>query len=237
MSALPSVREYPIASLSTHQRLQVRGGTNEATVSAYASAMRQGAQFPPIEIAQIGLKLYVVDGHHRLAAAAAAGLVSLPGSERRMSLDEAHLVALSRNREHGRQMTQAEKSAAFRSYLDAGLYLDEFKATKSLSMIAADCPFYSRGHIGKLMRHYGIRTSDVEGPAHKWSNLEPTEEDLAEEGAILWTTFQRHLDDTAAAIGPMSAEARERAIRKLRELADALSPASPPAPGFVPLDI
>ncbi len=237
MPALQTVREYPLASLSTHQRLQVRGGTNDATVSAYVSAMRQGAKFPPIEIAQVGRKLYVIDGHHRLAAAISAGWLSLPGSARRMSLEEAHLVALSCNREHGRQMTQAEKGAAFQGYLDAGLYLDEFKTPKSLSMIAADCPFYSRGHIGKLMRQYGIRTGDTDAPAHKWSNLEPSDDDLAEEDAILWTTFQGHLADTAAAIGPMSAERREQAIRGLRELADALSPASPPAPGFIPLDV
>lgn len=48
--------------------------TDADTIAQYASAMKQGDQFPPIRAVDYGDSFMIVDGHHRTAAARMAGL-------------------------------------------------------------------------------------------------------------------------------------------------------------------
>ena len=49
-------------------RFQVRNQLDSKLVKQYAVAMSNGAEFPPIHLAQVGEALFIVDGWHRQAA-------------------------------------------------------------------------------------------------------------------------------------------------------------------------
>lgn len=61
------------------QRLCVRttffpqAETDEEKVAAYRAAMRRGDKFPPVRVVDYGGDFLIIDGHHRIEAAAEAG--------------------------------------------------------------------------------------------------------------------------------------------------------------------
>lgn len=229
MPKTPSAAErlYPLRSLSYHKRLQIRGGTDHATVQRYKKAMQGGETFPPITLAEIGGKLFVVDGHHRLEAAHAAGLPNISGTQRRMSLDDAHKAAVVANTTHGRRLTQKEQQHAFASFIAEGLHLDPSGNALPVRAIAELCPVYSFQTISRKLRELGIDAprEDVlpwRGSSH--NDEGPSPEDLELEEEIQLATFRDHLASAASTYGALSDTARRSALMALRELQEGLEP-------------
>lgn len=231
----PVATPYPLTAIKVHDRLQVRGGTNPATVKSYANAMLKGEVFIPIQLAEIGGNLYVVDGHHRLEAAHQAGRLTIDATRQRMSLNDAHVAALGSNGGHGRNLTQKEKQAALQGYIDADLHLhcdsDDLMvvngSVKSLRTIAAECPFYHHTHIGRKLKALGIEAprDDIK-PYHPGYREDEDEEDIALEETIVLTAFRQHLDAAMASYGLLGDTCRATALEALRGLVDALQPPS-----------
>lgn len=223
-------RQVPLQAIDKHPRLQPRGGTDNRTIKAYAASMKKGDVFPPLQLAQIGRKLYIIDGHHRFEAALLAGRVALPAFKQRYkSLDQAQLAALQSNLAHGKRMTNAEKLAAFTSYIENGLHLwrdDDFPhapgTVKPYRLIAAECPAYDFRTIGKKLKALGIIAprDDVApfDPYRYERENGPTEDDLAEEEAIILAGFRNHIDAAAASYGLLGDETRVVALEALRAL-------------------
>lgn len=231
----------PLQAIDRHPRLQPRGGVSYSTIKNYASAMKKGDVFPPLHLGQIGRKLYIIDGHHRFEAALLANLHALPAFRQRYkSLEQAHLAALQCNQSHGKSMTNAEKDAAFRTYVEHDLHLwgeDDFPqvpgTVKPLRRIAAECPVYDFRHIGKKLKELGITAlrEDVVPFDPNRFNREggPTEDDLAEDEAIGLATFRKHIDAAMGVYGTLSAEGQITALGSLSRLLDALKqPAETP---------
>jgi hypothetical protein len=232
--ASPSARLYPLSSIDTHPRLQVRGGTDPRDVARYAKAMKKGDAFPAITLAQIGPKLYVIDGHHRLEAAYCAGVSNIMATQKRMSLDDAQREALQANHDYARRMSGKEKEAALWGYIQAGLHLDEFGfATKSLRVIAAECPVYTFQHTGKKLNQWGISAprDDVKPfrPYDRDAEDDLSPEDIALEELSLRAVFNEHLKAARASYGHLNDDSRDVALAAIRDLVNDLS-ATPDAP-------
>ncbi len=74
-----------------------------------------GRNLLPIVVMRLGKKLYVVDGHHRLAAYAALGRTTVPVTYFKRSLHEAFLTSLDTNIRDKLPITRKDKfEAAFR---------------------------------------------------------------------------------------------------------------------------
>lgn len=226
----------PLQAIDRHPRLQPRGGTDNRTINAYAASMKKGDVFPPLQLAQIGRKHYIIDGHHRFEAAKLAGLKALPANKRRYkSLDQAHLDALQSNQTHGKRMTNVEKLAAFTSYIENNLHLwgdDDFPhapgTVKPLRVIASECPVYDFRHIGRKLKELGIAASrDDVVPFSRDDG--PTEDDLAEDEAIALADFHKHIDAAMDAYGTLSPDGQASALSSLSNLLYALRQ-SPEAP-------
>ena len=92
-------------------------GTEAATVSEYADAMRDGATFPPVTLYADGTLFYVSDGFHRVEAARQAGREAILAEVREGTRREAILAAAAANATHGLRRTQADKRKAVATLL------------------------------------------------------------------------------------------------------------------------
>jgi hypothetical protein len=217
-------RLVPIDTIDT-ERFQVRP-TDHATMKSYASAMRAGAEFPPVTLAENGRKQYLIDGFHRVQAARLVGAPTILATSQRMPLNAALLAALASNQDHGRSMTTNDKQAAWRRYLDADLHLYGAGAVKSLSKIATECPFYSRGHIGKLLQKEGINAPREDIADYRpLDEQELSAEDLELEQVSLLGEFNRRLDAAMETYSLLDDPARAEAFAKFSGLAAGLRPA------------
>lgn len=109
----------------TTKGMQLREGTNGKTVTQYCERYKEGADLEPIVVFvdQAAGHTYLVDGHHRVAAAKRAGLNALPViihvGDRRAAL----LFAATANAKHGLPLTNEDK----RRIVDVLLADDEWR--------------------------------------------------------------------------------------------------------------
>lgn len=91
---------------------QIRVALNRETVDAYADAYRDpiGDGMPPLAVYRVGKRLVLVDGYHRLAAAALAERprvkVEVIGTG---TVEDARRAALRFNQRHGLPLTKADR--------------------------------------------------------------------------------------------------------------------------------
>lgn len=95
------IKDVPQLLLRTDGGTQFRDGIDDETMHEYLEAMKEGAVFPPIETVFDGQHHWVVDGFHRLAAINRRGSPSINVSCIHGSLEEARLLALGANANHG----------------------------------------------------------------------------------------------------------------------------------------
>jgi hypothetical protein len=95
----PDAKLIPLQAIKLHTDLQIRKGTDFATVRRYSREMKSGAVFPPILAAKVGMNIYIIDGHHRYEAAVRAGLGALKAIVRTMTLREAIREAFKSNQD------------------------------------------------------------------------------------------------------------------------------------------
>ena len=69
MSDPTNIKDIPLDSIVRSEEFQVRSRMNPSLVRKYAKAMESGNQFPPVQLADIKGKLFLVDGWHRHSAA------------------------------------------------------------------------------------------------------------------------------------------------------------------------
>ena len=103
------VSEVPIGLIRTNGGTQYRESINDLTMQDYLAAMKDSAEFPPIETVFDGAFYWVTDGFHRLAAYSRLGRPFMEVSYISGSLEDARLLALSANSTHGLQRSQLTK--------------------------------------------------------------------------------------------------------------------------------
>lgn len=100
---------------------QSREGVNFSVIDEYAQAMREGAEFPPIDVFFDGTDCWLADGFHRLAAAekVADGHpgATIPATVHQGTKRDAVLFSVGANASHGLRRTNADKRNAVRLLL------------------------------------------------------------------------------------------------------------------------
>jgi hypothetical protein len=144
----------PFNALAKHLEAQVRGKTIPAIVNRYASAMKSGARFPPITVADINGSLVLIDGFHRRAALEACGEweadAELIASH---SLEDALWKAFDANLRHGQPLKSTVYRAAFRAYIRAGKNVKADGGLQSYREIATSIPGKSHSAYRRWMQN------------------------------------------------------------------------------------
>jgi uncharacterized ParB-like nuclease family protein len=107
-----------IGALVMDERLQSRTEINEGTVSEYAEAILEGADFPPVLVYFDGINYYLTDGYHRLLAHKRAEKVSILCNVVQGTLRDAVFHSTGVNSAHGMRRTYADKRKAVMTLLD-----------------------------------------------------------------------------------------------------------------------
>jgi uncharacterized ParB-like nuclease family protein len=107
-----------IGALVMDERLQSRTEINEGTVSEYAEAILEGADFPPVLVCFDGINYYLTDGYHRLLAHKRAEKVSILCNVVQGTLRDAVFHSTGVNTAHGMRRTYADKRKAVMTLLD-----------------------------------------------------------------------------------------------------------------------
>jgi uncharacterized ParB-like nuclease family protein len=107
-----------IGALVMDERLQSRTEINEGTVSEYAEAILEGADFPPVLVYFDGISYYLTDGYHRLLAHKRAQKASILCNVVQGTLRDAVFHSTGVNTSHGMRRTYADKRKAVMTLLD-----------------------------------------------------------------------------------------------------------------------
>jgi len=120
--------------------MQVRvRGVDFGTVKQYATILRGDPNcMPPITVAQVGERLLVVDGWHRLAAHREAGLRYLQALVVKATREEALWMAASANLKNPRPLSKKDLLQAFRMYIKGRHHRKPAGGFKSYRDIAKD---------------------------------------------------------------------------------------------------
>lgn len=124
--------------ITIDRRFQVRNRTDQQTVKAYANAMQAGSEFPPIQLAEIDGRLFIIDGFHRYDAAISIGRTWFEAVVTRMTEREALKASAIANLTHGLQLTKTERLNAFKQFIKGGGHLKARGQLKSYREIASE---------------------------------------------------------------------------------------------------
>lgn len=102
----------PIADLSEDPAFQSRTRTDKGTVDDYKEAMSSGAVMPPVLVALVEGRMYILDGWHRVTAARELMYDEIEAEVIEMSETEAIWRAAAANQSHGLRRSNADKIRA-----------------------------------------------------------------------------------------------------------------------------
>ena len=127
---MPDSRAIAIAELEMDTRCQARAEIQPDVVNDYAALYKAEAELPPIEVFEVSGKAYVVDGFHRVPAAAKAGRAFLRCvTVGKGTIDEAAWYATGVNQGHGIRRTNADKRRAIRLALESPIGQEQSNRT------------------------------------------------------------------------------------------------------------
>lgn len=111
-------QDVPLDLIAENTTSQMRVvGIDAGTVADYATAMRAGAEFPPVVLFHDGSAYWTGDGFHRIVAARDIGRDTIRAEIRAGGSREAVLLAAGANATHGLRRTQADKRKAIKTLL------------------------------------------------------------------------------------------------------------------------
>lgn len=91
---------------------QARAKMSEETISAYADALKDGVQFPPVVVFHDGKDYWLADGFNRYYAHQTIKRTEIEADVRRGNILDAKLYACGANATHGQPRTNADKRNA-----------------------------------------------------------------------------------------------------------------------------
>lgn len=106
-----------ISDLILSEEVQSRVSLDENVINEYAEAMKNGDEFPPIDVYRDGDDNYVADGFHRVKGAIKAGLTEFKAKIKEGTIRDAILHSVSANSTHGLRRTNLDKRNAVEKLL------------------------------------------------------------------------------------------------------------------------
>lgn len=98
-----------LSEIVTTAGTQVRSCIDTSTVDDYATAMVEGAKFPPVAVFHDGSQYILADGFHRVMAATRNHFEEIEAQVQKGTKSDALKFALKANAEHGLPRTQKDK--------------------------------------------------------------------------------------------------------------------------------
>jgi hypothetical protein len=159
----------PLADLVIDPDFQARvKGVDKDRVAHYADCMKRGDKFPPIKVGSIEGKLYVLEGFHRIEAAAKIGRLRIEAEVKVMSRAEAMMIAGSSNQHHGLWLNRDDRRRAnallVAGAIKAGLHREGKSVGEAKSFRELEKEFRAMGSvishttIGRILKanHRGV---------------------------------------------------------------------------------
>lgn len=211
----------PLADIRTDGGTQARAKLDQATINRYAEDLRDGAEFPPIDVYFDGVDYWLANGFHRLHAHLLAELEEIYTTIHQGTQRDAILHSLGANADHGLPRSDDDKR---RSVLR--MLRDPEWNQWSNSEIARRCRV-SESYVRKLKKEQGIDTSHSAKYTHPKTG-ETTTMNTANIGA---STQQHPLRRQSSAEAGMDGEGLTAAgLPPLRLVNRATSPTPPTQP-------
>lgn len=117
MNTQNDVQLVDMSSITRDSKFQVRNQLDRKLVRQYATAMSNGADFPPIHLAKVKDALIIVDGWHRHAALHSLGQSEIHAKVTPMTQDEALRASALANTQHGKPLKPAERRNVFKNFI------------------------------------------------------------------------------------------------------------------------
>jgi hypothetical protein len=112
-----NIQLVEMRNITRDPKFQVRNQLDPKLVKQYAVAMSNGADFPPIHLAQVGTALFIVDGWHRQAAQHSLGKHEVCATVTPMTEDEALRASALANSKHGKPLKASERRNVFQNFI------------------------------------------------------------------------------------------------------------------------
>jgi hypothetical protein len=112
------VVSLPIREIQKDRQAQCRVSLSPEIIRQYAAQIRDGAEFPPVRVWYDGIRYWLSDGFHRLAAFELASRNCVPAEVRAGGLCEAIWDSCGANSTHGQGRSTADLKAVIRRTLD-----------------------------------------------------------------------------------------------------------------------
>jgi hypothetical protein len=123
VAAMPDgVRCVPLSEIIQDQTLQVRSKLDESAIRRYAAALKADSELPPVALADIDGRLFLLDGWHRIAAHRQCGEIQICAVVKPMNRSEAVWAAADANRKNGVPLKRKEYHAVFSAYVEGGMH-------------------------------------------------------------------------------------------------------------------
>lgn len=212
-------RDLLVEEIFRDPELQVRRGLSRATVRHYADLMRQGTEFPPVEVARVeDGTLVLVDGWHRMAAKEELGRPRVTALVTPMPRLQAIWAAAQANVAHGLQLKKHEERNVFRAYVRSKQHRTKGGGFKSYRQIEKELGV---GRAHTTIRNWMKQDFPSVAIAMRGRDDEERNEPTGEKPArpawdYLWTLLQAL---EAAADRDYSPEERHEAIERLEGVA------------------
>ena len=167
----------PLHEVIPHAPFQVRNKLDKSAVKQYRDWTKAGRVPPPIKVGRVKGVLYLVDGHHRLAAGALVTRVQLFSSPsiddtevlalvRDMSEAQARWEAASVNMSHGVPLKPGEYRNVFKAFIAAKKHIKPGGKYMSLREMGE---VLGKGHTtiyGWVRKYCPAILAKLEGPEH-----------------------------------------------------------------------
>lgn len=111
-----------MTSIIRDATFQVRTRIDDGLVRKYTRELSNGATFPPVLLASIDGKLFLIDEFHRHSAYHSSGMQEMPAIIEPMCRRQALCRAAKANLSHGKPLNAKERRTAFRKFIKGGGY-------------------------------------------------------------------------------------------------------------------
>lgn len=243
-SKAPQARQWseewvPLDDIIKHAPWQVRTKLDDKAITRYAEMTRAGSVPPPIKVARIKGKLYLVDGWHRMAANALQVSQALGNGFEVTALvanltqAEAMWEAAQANMGHGVPLKSKELHAVFKAFVRAKKHVKPNGALMSYREIA---PFIGKPHTtirGWMLRYFPSVAAKMGGSEN--GNPEATQPSLPDAAEQHRAIALEELLNVTQRLDLLTPEARWEVlqhIEKARDEAVRLGVKEPEQPDF-----
>ncbi len=117
MNTVADTQIVQMDSITRDPKFQVRSQLDLKLVRQYATAMSNGADFPPIHLGKVKDALIIVDGWHRHAALHSLGEREIEAKVTSMTQSEALIASALANTKHGKPLKPSERRSVFKNFI------------------------------------------------------------------------------------------------------------------------